>query len=91
MISDRACVGAAGLLGLVYYSQPFSPPDRPTDPALAAEVAYSNAKAGVTALVLVFLGKWLSVCRPTYRTAAMPPSHSMCAPPECTGPGLAAA
>ena len=46
----------AGLLAVAYFSHPLNPDRRPSDPTAAAENAYSNAKTGIWALVLVFLG-----------------------------------
>lgn len=46
----------AGLVALAYVSHPFDPPRRPSDPALAERLAYTNAKNGIWALILVFLG-----------------------------------
>ena len=47
---------AAGLVALVYFSHPLAPAPRPGDAETAAAVAYSNAKMGVWAMVLVYLG-----------------------------------
>ena len=40
----------------MYYSHPFHPDRQPADPAAAAEVSYDNAKAGIRALILCYLG-----------------------------------
>lgn len=45
-----------GLLALVYFSHPFSPDRRPADPSAGAALGYSNAKMGIWAMVLVYLG-----------------------------------
>lgn len=47
---------SAGLLALVVVSRPFSPEPEPADASAAEAVRYSNAKAGIWAAVLVFLG-----------------------------------
>ncbi|KAL4553689.1 hypothetical protein Ndes2526B_g03522 [Nannochloris sp. 'desiccata'] len=46
----------AGLVALAYFSHPLNPPQRPENPVDAAQTAYFNAKTGIWALVLVFLG-----------------------------------
>lgn len=45
-----------GLVAVAYFSHPLNPERRPVDPVVAADNAYSNAKTGIWALVLVFLG-----------------------------------
>ena len=46
----------AGLLALIYFSRVAAPDRRPADADAGAELAYSNAKTGIWAMVLVFLG-----------------------------------
>jgi hypothetical protein len=47
---------ASGLALMLYFSQTFNPPAAPTDTREAEARAYSNAYAGVWAVVLAFLG-----------------------------------
>ena len=53
----------AGILVLVYYSRALDPPGKTVDPLLAHQAAYYNIKHGITAVCLVFLGKWTAVIR----------------------------
>ena len=46
----------AGLIALSYFSHPLNAERRSADPTVAAENAYTNAKTGVWAFILVFLG-----------------------------------
>ncbi|PRW57106.1 Phosphatidylserine synthase 2 isoform A [Chlorella sorokiniana] len=45
-----------GLAVLIYVAHPFHPDPRPADPEAAAAVGYLNAKTGIWAIILVFLG-----------------------------------
>lgn len=45
-----------GIAGVIYYSRAFDPLPRPASTKLAAQLAYANAKAGVWAMIFVFLG-----------------------------------
>ena len=50
------CKSAAGLAALIYFSKVFNPDRTPADPQAAAAQQYSNAKTGVWALIVVYLG-----------------------------------
>lgn len=47
----------AGLAALIYVAHPFHPEPRPADAEAAAAVGYLNAKTGIWAIILVFLGE----------------------------------
>lgn len=87
-----------GLAALIYIAHPFHPDPRPADPAAAAAVGYANAKTGVWAVILVFLGEargswevWRAqgalgcrlACFAAARAACTTQSVGTCSPCKC--------